>query len=81
MPGRDTVAWNVLISCCVHNNRTGDAFVLFNTMMQSESNGCEPDRVTCLHLLQACVHLNALELGEKKNSISTLMRMWFHGVL
>ena len=63
MPGRDTVAWNVLISCCVHNNRTGDAFVFFNTMMQSESNGCEPDRVTCLHLLQACAHLNALEFG------------------
>lgn len=63
MPERDTVAWNVLISCCVSNNRTRDAFFLFNTMMQSESNGCESDCVTCLHLLQACAQLNALEFG------------------
>ena len=74
MPERDIVTWNVLTSCCVRNNRTRDAFVLFNTMMQSESNGCEADCVTCLHLLQACAHLNALEFGEKK-SMSTLTSM------
>ncbi|KAF5459730.1 hypothetical protein F2P56_019652 [Juglans regia] len=61
---RDTVAWNVLISCCMRNNRTRDAMGLFD-IMQSGSDGCEPDDVTCLLLLQACAHLNALEFGEK----------------
>ncbi|KAG6678199.1 hypothetical protein I3842_14G068600 [Carya illinoinensis] len=61
---RDTVAWNVLISCFMRNNRTRDALVLFD-IMQSGSDGCEPDDVTCLLLLQACTHLNALEFGEK----------------
>ncbi|KAK7855833.1 pentatricopeptide repeat-containing protein [Quercus suber] len=62
MPERDIVAWNVLTSCCV---RPGCIRFVY-TMMQSRSNGCEPDHVTCLHLLQACAHLNALEFGEKK---------------
>ncbi|XP_019438260.1 PREDICTED: pentatricopeptide repeat-containing protein At3g47530 isoform X1 [Lupinus angustifolius] len=64
MPHRDTVAWNVMISCCIRNNRTRDALSLFD-VMQSESNRCEPDDVTCLLLLQACAHLNALEFGER----------------
>ena len=67
MSERDTVAWNVLISCCVRNNRTRDALGVFD-IMQSESNGCEPDDVTCLLLLQACAHLNALEFGERIHS-------------
>ncbi|XP_075661066.1 pentatricopeptide repeat-containing protein At3g47530 [Castanea sativa] len=67
MSERDTVAWNVLISCCLHNNRTRDALGVFD-IMQSESNGCEPDDVTCLLLLQACAHLNALEFGERIHS-------------
>ncbi|KAK7292204.1 hypothetical protein RIF29_07980 [Crotalaria pallida] len=64
MPRRDTVAWNVMISCCIRNNRTRDALILFD-VMQSESWRCEPDDVTCLLLLQACAHLNALEFGER----------------
>ncbi|TQD79182.1 hypothetical protein C1H46_035220 [Malus baccata] len=64
MPKRDTVAWNVLISCCLHNNRTRDALGLFD-IMQSEIHRCEPDDVTCLLVLQACASLNALEFGER----------------
>jgi len=64
MPQRDTVAWNVMISCCIRNNRTRDALSLFDYMQRS-SNKCEPDDVTCLLLLQACAHLNALEFGER----------------
>ncbi|KAF3943202.1 hypothetical protein CMV_030219 [Castanea mollissima] len=67
MSERDTVAWNVLISCCLRNNRTRDALGVFD-IMQSGSNGCEPDDVTCLLLLQACAHLNALEFGERIHS-------------
>ncbi|KHN48690.1 Pentatricopeptide repeat-containing protein [Glycine soja] len=64
MPHRDTVAWNVMISCCIRNNRTRDALSLFD-VMQGSSYKCEPDDVTCLLLLQACAHLNALEFGER----------------
>ncbi|EXB44694.1 hypothetical protein L484_015951 [Morus notabilis] len=64
MPKRDTVAWNVLISCCLRNKRTRDALSLFDAM-QSEEYGCEPDEVSCLLVLQACANLNALEFGER----------------
>lgn len=64
MPDRDTVAWNVLISCCIRNKRTRDALGLFD-IMQNGSDGCQPDDVTCLLLLQACGHLKALEFGER----------------
>ncbi|KAK4264185.1 hypothetical protein QN277_025394 [Acacia crassicarpa] len=70
MPQRDTVAWNVMISCCIRNNRSRDALSLFD-VMQSESHSCEPDDVTCLLLLQACAHLNALEFGERIHSYIT----------
>ncbi|KAL5746812.1 hypothetical protein ACOSP7_023787 [Xanthoceras sorbifolium] len=64
IPQRDTVAWNVLLSCYIRNKRTRDALCLFDNM-NFEVNGCEPDDVTCLLVLQACTHLGALEFGEK----------------
>ncbi|XP_030492722.2 pentatricopeptide repeat-containing protein At3g47530 [Cannabis sativa] len=64
MPHRDTVAWNVLISCYLRNKRTRDGLALFDAM-QSEEYGCDPDEVTCLLMLQACANLNALEFGER----------------
>lgn len=67
MAVRDVVAWNVLISCYVHNCRTKDALVLFD-LMQDPHYGLEPDEVTCLLLLQACAHLGAVECGERVHS-------------
>ncbi|XP_024970901.1 pentatricopeptide repeat-containing protein At3g47530 isoform X2 [Cynara cardunculus var. scolymus] len=64
MPLRDTVAWNVLVSCYTRNNRTLDALGVFDSM-QSGEHGCDPDDVTCLLLLQACSNLCALEFGER----------------
>ncbi|KAF2311321.1 hypothetical protein GH714_021728 [Hevea brasiliensis] len=64
IPQRDTVAWNVLISCFIRNHRTRDVLGLFDAMVNGEF-GCEPDDVTCLLLLQACANLGALEFGEK----------------
>lgn len=64
IPQRDTVAWNVLISCYIRNQRTRDALCLFDNLNREES-GCKPDDVTCLLVLQACAHLGALEFGEK----------------
>ncbi|KAL0335624.1 UNVERIFIED_CONTAM: Pentatricopeptide repeat-containing protein [Sesamum radiatum] len=63
MAHRDVVAWNVLISCYTRNGRTRDALALFD--MMTDSNGCQPDDVTCLLVLQACASLNALEFGKK----------------
>ncbi|KAM7483319.1 hypothetical protein LguiB_007902 [Lonicera macranthoides] len=64
MSQRDTVAWNVLISCYTHNGRTRDALGVFD-IMQSPLYGSEPDDVTCLLLLQACANLGALEFGGR----------------
>ncbi|ONK63835.1 uncharacterized protein A4U43_C07F19430 [Asparagus officinalis] len=64
MPERDTVAWNVLISCYTNNHRGKDAMKLFD-VMQEPCHGSEPDDVTCLLLLQVCAHLGALNFGER----------------
>ncbi|KAF6164789.1 hypothetical protein GIB67_000052 [Kingdonia uniflora] len=64
MLDRDTVAWNVLISCYVRNGRTRDAFSLFDVMQRPE-NGCKPDNVTCLLLLQGSAQLCGLSFGER----------------
>nr|GMD32637.1 pentatricopeptide repeat-containing protein At3g47530 [Ipomoea batatas] len=63
IPVKDTVAWNTLITCYMKNHRRRDALGVFD-MMQS-SNGCQPDDVTCLLVLQACAQLNTLEFGER----------------
>lgn len=64
MSRRDTVAWNVLISCFTLNGRTRDALKAFDVMLSMEC-GSQPDDVTCLLLLQACASLGAIEFGEK----------------
>ncbi|KDP31257.1 hypothetical protein JCGZ_11633 [Jatropha curcas] len=64
IPQRDTVAWNVLISCYIRNHRTKDVLGVFDHLASGDF-GCEPDDVTCLLLLQACSNLGALEFGEK----------------
>lgn len=67
IPQRDTVAWNVLISCYMRNGRTRDVLSLFDTM-KNTSSSCKPDDVTCLLLLQTCANLGALEFGEGVHS-------------
>ena len=64
MPQRDLVAWNVLVSCYTQNGRSKDAISLFD-LMQEKKYMMEPDRVTCLILLQACSNLGALQFGER----------------
>ncbi|KAF6134522.1 hypothetical protein GIB67_028543 [Kingdonia uniflora] len=64
MPDKDTVAWNVLISCYIRNGRTRDAFSLFDVMQRPE-NRCKPDNVTCLLLLQGSAQLCGLSFGER----------------
>ncbi|XP_047047203.1 pentatricopeptide repeat-containing protein At3g47530-like [Lolium rigidum] len=61
---KDTVAWNVLITCYARNKRTKDTLKLFDEMRRSESEA-EPDEVTCILLLQACTSLGALDFGEQ----------------
>ncbi|XVF11912.1 hypothetical protein REPUB_Repub08aG0069000 [Reevesia pubescens] len=63
MTQKDTVAWNVLISCYLRNGRTRDVLMLFDTM--KNEGVCEPDDVTCLLVVKACANLGALEFGEK----------------
>ncbi|WCJ35934.1 Pentatricopeptide repeat (PPR) superfamily protein [Euphorbia peplus] len=61
---KDTVSWNVLISCLIRNRRTRDVLGVFDGMVSGEF-GCRPDGVTCLLLVQACANLGAIEFGEK----------------
>ncbi|WOH10455.1 hypothetical protein DCAR_0729924 [Daucus carota subsp. sativus] len=61
---RDTVVWNVLISCCMRNGRTRDALDVFDRMERAEC-GSRPDDVTCLLVLQACSNLGVIEFGER----------------
>ncbi|KAL8529578.1 hypothetical protein ACS0TY_006851 [Phlomoides rotata] len=63
LPHKDTVAWNVLISCYIRNKQTRDVLGLFDAMRNSKE--CQPDDVTCLLVLQACGSLNALDWGQK----------------
>ncbi|KAG9451327.1 hypothetical protein H6P81_011292 [Aristolochia fimbriata] len=67
IPCRDTIAWNVLISCYTRNRRTRDALGVFEAM-QAPPNGCQPDDVTCLLTIQACSHLGALMFGDQIQS-------------
>ncbi|KAG7559988.1 Pentatricopeptide repeat [Arabidopsis thaliana x Arabidopsis arenosa] len=65
IPQRDTVSWNVLISCYLRNKRTRDVLVLFDKM-KNDVDGCvKPDNVTCLLALQACANLGALDFGKQ----------------
>ncbi|XVF54319.1 hypothetical protein PTKIN_Ptkin05aG0171600 [Pterospermum kingtungense] len=66
MAQKDTVAWNVLISCYLRNGRTRDVLMLFDSM--KNESVCKPDDVTCLLVTQACANLGALEFGEKVHS-------------
>ncbi|CAN8254906.1 unnamed protein product [Cochlearia groenlandica] len=67
IPHRDTVSWNVLITCFLRNKRTRDVLGLFDKMTNSEIDGCgnKPDGVTCLLALQACASLGALDFGKQ----------------
>ncbi|KAF7047593.1 hypothetical protein CFC21_056500 [Triticum aestivum] len=61
---KDTVAWNVLITCYARNKRTKDTLRLFDEMRKGDGEA-GPDEVTCILLLQACTSLGALDFGEK----------------
>ncbi|XP_020882603.1 pentatricopeptide repeat-containing protein At3g47530 [Arabidopsis lyrata subsp. lyrata] len=65
IPQRDTVSWNVLISCYLRNKRTRDVLVLFDKMKNDVDRCVKPDNVTCLLALQACANLGALDFGKQ----------------
>ncbi|GAB4845473.1 hypothetical protein Ancab_038881 [Ancistrocladus abbreviatus] len=64
---KDTVVWNVLISCLLNNCRTRDALEVFD-IMQRRQHRCKPDVVTCLWLLQGCGTLGDLDFGKRIHS-------------
>ncbi|KAF2583439.1 hypothetical protein F2Q68_00004396 [Brassica cretica] len=71
IPKRDTVSYNVLISCFLRNKRTRDVLFLFDKMMK-EVDGCvKPDGVTCLLALQACASLGALDFASELHNLDS----------
>ncbi|CAH8360344.1 unnamed protein product [Eruca vesicaria subsp. sativa] len=64
IPERDTVSYNVLMSCFLRNKRTRDVLYHFDNMIKNGSVN-KPDGVTCLRALQACSSLGALDFGKQ----------------
>lgn len=61
---RDVVSWTVMIEGYAESGHIEDAFRLF-TMMQE---GVHPDKVTYMHILNACASSRNLKYGEKVHS-------------
>lgn len=62
VPKRDVVTWNVMIAGYVLSGAHEQAIEMFEEM---RSLGEQPDEVTMLSLLSACVDSGALDVGEK----------------
>lgn len=61
MTMRTVVSWNSIVSACIENYRIKDSMELFVRMRDC---GFEPDEVTMVGLLSACVGLGNLSLGK-----------------
>eukprot|EP01018_Ginkgo_biloba_P018484 Gb_38129 [translate_table: standard] len=67
MPKRDVVSWNAMISGYVENGHTTKALLVFSQMQLADIN---PNSVTLLSVLQACIYVAALQQGK-----------WIHGYI
>ncbi|KAG0478591.1 hypothetical protein HPP92_013310 [Vanilla planifolia] len=61
MPSRTIVSWTALISGYTLEGRCSEAVAIFRRM---QAEGFEPDDVSIVSVLPACVELGALELGR-----------------
>ncbi|KAG0592855.1 hypothetical protein KC19_1G285400 [Ceratodon purpureus] len=62
MKVRDVVSWNVMIGAYAEHGRGHEAYDLF---LQMQGEGCEPDAITYLSILNACASAGALEWVKK----------------
>ncbi|CAA6669509.1 unnamed protein product [Spirodela intermedia] len=62
MPKRDTIAWNALIGAYAHHGQAAEALRSFDAMLEKKA---DPDHVTFLCVLSACVHRGLVEEGRR----------------
>eukprot|EP01018_Ginkgo_biloba_P013907 Gb_04460 [translate_table: standard] len=62
MSERDVITWNAMIAGYVQNGHANAALTIFHRM---QLEGVNPDAVTILNVLPACVHLGALQQGKR----------------
>jgi pentatricopeptide repeat protein len=63
LPVCNTLAWNALIGGYVREGRDREASNCFRKM-QDQGCCCPPDKVTFIHVLQACGNTRSLEMGR-----------------
>lgn len=61
MSMRTVVSWNSIVSACIENYKIKDSMEIFGRMRDC---GFDPDEVTMVGLLSACVGLGNLSLGK-----------------
>jgi pentatricopeptide repeat protein len=66
LPNKDLVAWTVLIGGFVQAGRYNEALGLFEEM---EAAGLEPDEVTIVTVLSACVQHGSIDLGKRLHRV------------
>ena len=71
MPKRDTVAWNAMIGAHAHHGQAWEALRCYAILLEEK---IEPDWVTFLCLLTACVHRGLVK--EAKQVIESMQKDW-----
>lgn len=62
LPKSGVVTWNAMISAYIEQKRPLKAFLVFQLMQQK---GMQPNRVTFLCILKACVDISSIDLGKQ----------------
>lgn len=74
MPYKNEASWNALICGLAFNGRGHDAIQQFELMRQEE--GLQPDDITFIGVLSACVHAGLLEYGRRLfNSLTPVFKI------
>ncbi|CAM8906225.1 unnamed protein product [Rhodiola kirilowii] len=62
IPNPTVVAWNLIIKCYVHNQRSNDALCFFRDMILDDN---APDNFTLPSVIKGCAKLNAIQEGKQ----------------
>ncbi|CAK9143329.1 unnamed protein product [Ilex paraguariensis] len=75
MPYKDVVLWSAMISVCVKNGKYIEAFEFFRQM---QFYGLQPNHVSIVSILPACVDLNVLQFGKQVHGCSIKKAYYSH---
>ncbi|PIN08161.1 hypothetical protein CDL12_19260 [Handroanthus impetiginosus] len=69
---KDIISWNVMIGGYTYMSKYKEALEIFHLMQLDKG---EPNHITLLHVIPACAHLGALDLGKW---IHTYIKKYYH---